>query len=87
VEVARHHLSTCAPGEWLADPIINMYMALLQVGPASPFDMRCVLPTQFLVQWFASTEEKVRMQWLPSRLVIVQRNMEQATKAALLLRL
>jgi Ulp1 family protease len=32
IEVARHHFSTCALGEWLADPIINMYMALLQVS-------------------------------------------------------
>lgn len=35
VEVARHHLSTCEPGGWLADPIVNMYMALLQARPVA----------------------------------------------------
>jgi Ulp1 family protease len=30
VEVAFAHLATCARNKWLADPIINVYMALLQ---------------------------------------------------------
>jgi hypothetical protein len=30
VEVAFAHLATCAKNQWLADPIMNCYMALLQ---------------------------------------------------------
>jgi Ulp1 family protease len=31
VEVTHAHLAACAPGQWLSDPVINLYMALLQV--------------------------------------------------------
>ena len=31
IEIAWAHLATCRDGEWLADPIMNAYVALLQV--------------------------------------------------------